>query len=288
MPSEPHVIEAHGKHAQAVAFTGAGKRLVSTGQDACVRLWSVPSFRPEGAFTGHGKCVNTLSFTLDERALATGASDSTVRLWSFPAGERRHVLEKQTQGAFGPDGHHVATISSKGTVVLWDAASGAELRTFEVAEKRLTALVFGPTGSVLFAGGTGPIHRLSVPDGTSEGMQRGHEIAVACLRVSPNGSILGSSGADGTLRFWTVVGGDEVNRVRLQASGIFQLAFAPDGRRIAVSTDHAVVIHSVPDGDVVERFDVPVRGVYGVAISPDGRYLANAAADGRVRVWTLE
>jgi hypothetical protein len=35
----------------------------------------------------------------------------------------------------------------------------------------------------------------------------------------------------------------------------------------------------------VGRTEVPVKGVYGLAISPDGRYLANAAADGKVRVW---
>ena len=43
-PGEPIVIDAHGRHAQAVAFTKDGKRLVSAGQDACVRFWSVPVF----------------------------------------------------------------------------------------------------------------------------------------------------------------------------------------------------------------------------------------------------
>ena len=141
---------------------------------------------------------------------------------------------------------------------------------------------------ILFVGGSGPIHRLSIPDGTTDGVQRGHEIGIACLCVSPNGSILASSGADGTLRFWTIVGGDEVNRVALGAAGVFQLAFFPDGRRIAVSTDRAVAIHAVPDGDVLERYGLPIKGVYGVAVSPDGRRLANAAADGRVRVWELD
>jgi len=28
-----------------------------------------------------------------------------------------------------------------------------------------------------------------------------------------------------------------------------------------------------------------LKGLYGVAISPNGKYLANAASDGKVRVW---
>lgn len=285
MQSEPHVIEAHGKHAQAVAFTRAGNRLISVGQDGCARVWSVPSFRQERVLEGHAKSVNTISLAPDESQVATGSSDGTVRLWSFADGRCRHVLDRQTQACFGPDGHHVATLSVKGNVGLWDAQTGAELRSFPVLDKRHHALAFAPTGAVLFVGGSGPIHRISIPDGTSDGVQRGHEIGVAALAVSPNGAILASSGTDGTLRFWTVVGGDEVNRVALQASGSFQLAYAPDGRSIAVSIDRAVLVYSVPDGDVLERRELPVKGVYGVAISPDGRYLANAAADGRVRVW---
>jgi WD40 repeat protein len=89
------------------------------------------------------------------------------------------------------------------------------------------------------------------------------------------------------LRFWTVVGGDEVNCVPIEGQGVLQLAFAPDGRSVAVSVDGAVWHLGAPDGDVIERYEVPLKGVYGVAFSPDGKYLANAAADGRVRVFEL-
>jgi WD40 repeat protein len=84
---EPIVLDTHGRHAQAVAFTRDAKRLVSAGQDACVRLWSVPSFQAEGAFEGHGNSVNSLSFSPDGSLLATGSTDGTVRVWSFPQGK---------------------------------------------------------------------------------------------------------------------------------------------------------------------------------------------------------
>jgi WD40 repeat protein len=155
-------------------------------------------------------------------------------------------------------------------------------------DKRPLSLAFALSGVSLFVGGTGPIHRIALPDGTVDGVQHGHAIGVACLRASPNGSILGSSGLDGTLRFWTVVGGDEVNRVPLGESGVLQFAFAADGRSLALAVDHAVLRLSVPDGELIERIELPLKGVYGVALAPDGRWLANAAADGRVRVWELD
>jgi WD40 repeat protein len=73
--------------------------------------------------------------------------------------------------------------------------------------------------------------------------------------------------------------------VELRASGVLQVAVAPKGDVVSVGADHLIQSFRVKDGKLVGKIDVPVKGVYGLAISPDGRYLANAAADGKVRVW---
>src|SRR5206468_12176345 len=92
------VIDAHGRHAQAVHFTRDGRLLVSAGQDARVRLWSGPGFAAAGSFEGHAKSVNGISFSPDERHVATGSFDGTVRIWSVPAGRCLRTLAKQIAG----------------------------------------------------------------------------------------------------------------------------------------------------------------------------------------------
>ena len=287
MPNPPLVLEAHGKHAQAVHFTRDGKHLVSCGQDARIRVWSVPGFKPVRALQGHEKSVNSLSFSTDESRLATASSDPAVRLWSFKDGKCLFTFEKQVHAALGPDGDHLVTVSAKNELTLWDGHTGEKRKALAPLDKRHVALAFARNGLFLFVGGTGPIHRVALPDGTVDGVHTGHQIGIAGLATSPNPAILASTGLDGTLRFWTVVGGDEVNCVPLEAQGVLQLAFAPDGRSVAVATDGAVLRLRAPDGEPITRHEVPVKGVYGVAFSPDGRYLANAAADGRVRVWEI-
>jgi WD40 repeat protein len=282
---EPIVIDAHGRHAQAVAFTKDGKLLVSAGQDACVRLWSVPSFKADGVFDGHGKSVNSLSISPDGSVLATGSTDGTVRVWSFPHGKCLYVLAKQMTGMFSPDGKGLTTISSKGQVVLWDAKTGKEWKTLPALDKRVIALAFTRDAATLLVGGTGPIHRIRLPEGRKEGALPGHKTVVACLHLTPDGELLASTGGDGVLRLWSTEDWSEVRAVKLGCSGVFQMAIAPKGDAVTVSTNHLIQTFSLKDGNCLSRIEVPVKGVYGVAISPDGRYLASAAADGKVRVW---
>lgn len=282
---EPTIIEAHGRHAQAVAFTKDGDRLVSTGQDTCVRFWTVPGFQADGVFEGHKNSVNSLSFSSDGTLLATGSTDSTVRVWSFTQGRCLHVLEKQSTARFSPDGRLLATISVKGRIVLWDITTGEEVKTLPSVDKRVIALAFMPDAATLLVGGTGPIHRISLPEGKKVGELLGHKIVVACLRLTPDGKLLASTGADGMLRVWSTKDWSEVRKIELRASGVLQIAVAPKGDVVSVGADHLIQTFSLKDGKLVGRIDVPVKGVYGLAISPDGRYLANAAADGKVRVW---
>jgi len=285
MLTEVAVIDAHGKHAQAVRFTHDGKLLVSTGQDANVRLWSVPSFAAAGAFAGHKNSVNSLSFSPDERLLATGSTDGTVRVWSFPDGQCLHTLAKQTTGVFSPDGKQLATISAKGQIVFWEVSSGRQIDSIGPFDKRTICLAFSPDGADVLLGGAGPIHRVKIATGEKQGEMTGHAVVVACLRVSPDGKRLASTGADGQLRLWSTKDWSLERAVKIGACGVLQIAFAADSKSVAVAADHLLQIFSVKTGAVLDRIESPLKGLYGVAISPDGEYLANAAADGRIRIW---
>ena len=134
------VLDAHGKHAQRAVFTADGETLVTCGQDACIRLWKVPSFAPDGAFEGHAASVNTLSFSADGGLLASGSSDGTVRIWSFPGGRELDVLDGQVAAAVSPTGGF-ATISTKARAVLWDG-NYDEVATLPLLDRRLFSLAF--------------------------------------------------------------------------------------------------------------------------------------------------
>ncbi|MCL4808316.1 MAG: hypothetical protein KJ062_11085 [Thermoanaerobaculia bacterium] len=279
------VLDAHGKHAQRALFTADGETLVTCGQDARIRLWKVPGFAPDGAFEGHAACVNTLAFSADGALLASGSSDGTVRIWSFPGGRELDVLDGQLTAAVSPAGGF-ATISTKARAVLWDG-NYDEVATLPLLDRRLFSLVFTADGAALLVAGTGAVHRVDVKGRAKAGEYAGHQTAVASMALSPDGSLLATTGAEGALRVRRVAGGGELFAVRLGRLGTMQAAFSPDGARIAVSIDFGIQLRSAADGALLSTLDVPIKGVYGLGWSPDGRFLANAGADGRVRVWEI-
>jgi hypothetical protein len=177
-----------------------------------------------------------------------------------------------------PDGRLVASLILK--TKTHDAEDDPD-----ALDKRITALTFMPDAAMLLVGGTGPIYRVRLSEGQKEGELAGHKVVVACLRLTPDGQLLASTGGDATLRLWSTKDWSEVKKVDLRASGVFQMAIAPTGDVVSVGANHLIQTFSLKDGKLVDRIELPVKGVYGLAISPDGRYLANAAADGKVRVW---
>lgn len=282
------MLAAHGRHAQAVAFTRSGRLLLSAGQDKQIRLWSVPGFHAVGAIIGHKNSVNSLSFSPDESLLATSSSDGTVRLWSFPGGRQDRVLDKQVAARFSRSGRWIATLSAKARVSLWAVNADAPLFTTDPVDRRAFSLEFAPDDRELLVGGTGAIHRLSLPDGTPLGSIAAHDVAVAALAVSPDGKVLASTGYPGVLRLWSTGDWSPLAEIPLEGMGVMALAFSPDSSEISVSIDFHIVTVSVAQRAITGRRRVGAKGVYGLAYSPDGKYLANACADGRVRVWTLK
>jgi WD40 repeat protein len=65
------------------------------------------------------------------------------------------------------------------------------------------------------------------------------------------------------------------------------VALSPDGSRIALGWDNHVGLWSADESQAGVTIEGLPKGVYGLSFSHDGRLLAVAAADGRVRLWSV-
>jgi WD40 repeat protein len=211
------------------------------------------------------------------------------------------------QAAAVPGGKQVLGLGFASTIVLWDAATGKEVRRFVGPTRRparkeddvqyhdvhFGSFAVSPDGKTLVAAtadGSGrpcPMLHFNIATGRKLAEWPGHPSdghygSPLLDFVTP--TLLVSAGRDGTVRLWNVTRQRELRRLALGAgSHVSSITHSPDGKRIFVAAwdkEAFWMAWEAATGKLVHREVVPGASVT-LAVSPDGATLALAMGAGR-------
>jgi len=281
-----HELIGHVGQITAGVVEGRGRLLVTTSTDGSARIWSLSSGHLLTDFIGHTNHVRGAAFSRDGFSVVTWSDDRTARVWQPGRGTARALLagnsDSVVSAAFNPVRKLVLTVSADGTAKLWDPQLQPELRPLVRLPSPASAAAIGRTGRMAVVAGPTHVAIVDGRDGRVLGRVPGHARAVA---VDDERRLV----ALATARRVVVrrVGSARRVGVVLPGGRPTAVAFAPDGRSVAVGTAGGSIGIWSLQGRSLRRIVHHGRHVMSLAFSPSGDRVGGTFADGTGAVWRV-
>jgi RNA polymerase sigma factor (sigma-70 family) len=309
------------RNVTVVTFSSDGSILIAGDRDGGIRFWDRSQGTEFRRLSAHRGAVTAIALSSDRTLLASAGQDHVIRLWNAATGKEVGTFTghegEVVSVVFTPDDRTLISAGQDRTIRLWEVATRKELRRWPENPGPISSLALSPDGQTLALAsserdpktGLGrPIRLLSVATGKEAGELPGHDGVTHAIRFSSDGKTLAATSTDlvvvkgngnqrvhytPALRLWDLATSKQRQRWELPGTDGLRVAFAPDGRSLAVvvlSTTRAEVsptftirVLDTESGKEVKRLGTSFFLVPDLAFSPDGQTLA--AAGSCLGVW---
>ncbi|MCP4935935.1 MAG: WD40 repeat domain-containing protein, partial [bacterium] len=291
-------------------------------EDGTLILWDVATASEIRRLQGHTGTVRTIAFSPDGRTALSGASDQFVILWDVETGQeiRRFVGHDGwvRTVAFSPDGETavsggfvgdtVSSVANPGQLILWNLASGQELRRFEGHPSGVVAAAFTPDGRAILASSgffTNASNEYSLMLWDTETGQKIRDFEITgqsdnfSLATSPDGRTALTGTSNDEVILWDMDTGQKIRTLEGHTGlMVTSVAYTPDGRHaISGDANGLIILWDLASGNPIMQTGVQKphiggwhandEAVLNLVISPDGRTALSTAGDGTLVLWSL-
>ena len=107
---------------------------------------------------------------------------------------------------------------------------------------------------------------------------------ISSLAWSPDGTMLTAGTQGSVVRTWDVARGQELSSFKAGTNPVWDMAWSPNGQRLAIVVDGKVQVRDPATGEVLVSPEL-FNTYSSVAWSPDGAMLAGGSMGGALEVW---
>ena len=283
----------------ALAFSPDGNHLVSVGEDATIRAWSLVTKQTAWEEEGHSGPIQAVAYSPNGTLVATGGADRLVAVWDAATGNRLCTLvggrDEVRSVAFSRESDLLAAGSRDFQIRVWNVPEFTEREVISDYND-LYALGFLPKGRLVFGAQAGGIVLRPMKAAEHQDiLPCRRRIEVTSLAFSAEGSILAALGGGdpSQIRLWSLTRDHAKEIEPLALKCVAGAMAASRGGLLAVGdqASASVYLFDLPSRRPRGRLDVPRprKAISGsAAFSPSGKRLAMMYSDGTVVVWDVE
>ncbi|MFC1878751.1 AAA family ATPase [Chloroflexota bacterium] len=263
-----------------------------------------------------------LDFKEDEiQYLLEGAKDYQGAPWlrpltaslDSPGGPLVRTIQEPTKPITGvavtPNGQHIISGYMDDTLIMWELASGREVRTFQGHRRvKVIGLVTErgditvmPDGQKVISGSGDTLKIWDLASGRIVNKLKGHTHMISAVAVTPDGHYIVSGSWDKTLKVWDVASGHEVHTLKGHTDRITAVVVTPDGQHIiSGSRDHNLKVWNISaalnagivrENGLCSEDVCTLKGhtdwITNVTVTPDGQHTISGSLDGTLKVWEV-
>jgi WD40 repeat protein len=272
-----------------LSMSADGKLLAVRGSDGSLRLYEPATSRLRHRISDTPS-TQAFALTPDGTALASFTATGGLRFWDTATGRERVPTEGHagpvTQVAFASDGRTLISASPE-KICFWDLPAYKQRTSLSELSPGQRQRVLSPDGRwMAITGTTNSVRVVEVPGGKV--VRQLDDIAGGPfgLAFTADGNTLAVSEGK-TVKLWDLASGTAKRTIDVSPGTVTQVAFSPDGRRLAaVGGFGGVQLWDCDTGRRLWEQEMAVPYGRGVPVfAPDGQRLACAGGDGQVRVF---
>jgi WD40 repeat protein len=291
----------HDSDVLDVSYSPDSRVLASASNDATARFWDAQTGKQLFTLSGFTQGLQRVAYLNRGKKLLVGEL-STNRFQAYslndqflPAdtsgvemmlGKRRDPyprMESDFKTVISPNARRMAVLLND-TIQIWDLEKGKIISTLPEYHSRITTWAFNPNANIL-AVADHNIHLWNAPAKEWLAMLPIDAYEIQDIAFSPDGTQLVVS-ADGNLTFWNTSTFQKLHEIKTE-HGVGALAYAPDGKHLAIAGNKIVQVLDTETGRPRQKFDLGDSSALALRFSIDGKRLFYAGNIERLG-WDLQ
>jgi WD40 repeat protein len=297
----------------SVAFSPDGHLVALGTANGTIGLFDAATGKAKGKLKGHVNGTASLVFAPDGKTLAShGTVDNAIRIHDVARETELRQIPLQEENAAMPGNIVIGGPVGRGGLRLTFSPDGQTV----IAEVPASAAqLMNAAGVMAGAGAAGTLVRMwDVATGKEvRKFALPAQHGVGSVALSPDGRILATENADGTVSLWEVASGKQRSKIGTpgaapppapamgafvvrvagsrgptEASSGTTLAFSPDGATLACKGPaNAIQVWDVAAAKEIGEFKGHDGSIAALAFTPDGKRLASGSRDTTILVWDV-